>query len=39
MMLLSMSNTLDPIENIKVDQNVANRNSNLVWGALFFQLK
>jgi hypothetical protein len=35
----SMSNTLDPIENIRVAQSVANLNSKLVWGALFFQLK
>jgi len=34
----SMSNTLDPIANIRVDHSVANLNLKVVWGA-FFQLK
>jgi len=35
----SMSNTLDPIENIMEIPSVANLNTKLIWGALFFQLK
>jgi hypothetical protein len=37
--VISMSNTLYPIENIGVVPSVANLNTKLVWGALFFQLR
>jgi hypothetical protein len=37
--LILMSNTLYPIENIRVAPSVPNLNTKLVWGALFFQLK